>query len=174
MLSLAVKRCLAFLVDYCFIAIYAGILFVLLRNTSYAKEWLIACTAATSQIISFLLLSLPVLLYFILSESSRHHGSIGKRLLKISVVNPDRHCYRIIIRNSIKFLPWEIAHTGIYQTIYADPSLNPLTTTILLLTVPQVVVMAYVLSIFAFNGRSSIYDALAGTSVQAMAKIVKY
>jgi uncharacterized RDD family membrane protein YckC len=167
MLSLAVKRCLAFLADYSLMAIYAGILIVLFRNTSDVMDPLIDGSAITAQIIGFVLLTLPVLLYFILSESSKYQGSFGKRLMKIKVVNPDKKGYRIIVRNLIKFLPWEIAHAGIYQTIYADPSINPHTSTILLLTVPQVVVMAYVLSIFAGKGRTAIYDSLAGTSVQS-------
>jgi uncharacterized RDD family membrane protein YckC len=173
MMSLGFKRCLAFLVDYVLIALYVFVLFMAFYPISDMVQTTINGSAAHAQLLGFGLLTLPTLLYFILSETSIHRASIGKRLLKIRVVNPDNRTHRVLIRNLIKFLPWEIAHTGVYQSFYADPSTNPAIETILLLTVPQVVVMAYVLGIFADKGRTAFYDTVAGTSVEVLQDTLK-
>jgi uncharacterized RDD family membrane protein YckC len=67
---------------------------------------------------SFVVLILPVILYFSLQESSPRQATWGKRKAGIRVVNANgdklsrKHAF---VRSLVKFLPWQIAHTSIYH-----------------------------------------------------------
>ena len=160
------RRFLAFLVDYLIIALYAGILFAFtwlafrLFNSSPTVP-----DPYVGQIIGFLTLTLPVFIYFFVSEKSKWKGTIGKRKLKIQVVHGSSR--KIFTRNVIKFLPWEIAHTGVHWLIYYSAGNNtemPAWTWIVLIA-PQVIVVSYICSIIFSGGKSSIYDKMAKTEI---------
>lgn len=72
-------------------------------------------------LVSFSTLTLPALLYFVIMEYSNKKGSLGKIAMKIEVgsvkdINPSLKT--LFLRNSIKLIPWEIAHLT-YQ-LYPD------------------------------------------------------
>jgi len=63
-------------------------------------------------------MTLPVSLYFILCESSKWQGTVGKRKMGIRVVDGVGQrigISRSAFRTAIKFLPWEVAHFGIWR-----------------------------------------------------------
>ncbi len=87
-LSLLWSRLLAFAVDYLFIALYLLLLVgvgALIRITPLGADFgALFANPASAELTSFMLLVLPVLLYFALMESSRWQATIGKRARGIS------------------------------------------------------------------------------------------
>lgn len=113
-------RTAAFVLDYVLILGYLlGItLLLLLLNLVFgANQWLFA-NRIRAQFVAFLLVTLPITLYFAISESSARRGTWGKQRLSLRVVNQngDRiHFPRAFGRTVLKFIPWEISHTLIWQ-----------------------------------------------------------
>ena len=67
---------------------------------------------------AFLVLVLPVILYFTLQESSSRQATWGKRKAKLQVVNARGTRLtrkQAFVRSLLKFLPWQIAHTSIFH-----------------------------------------------------------
>ena len=116
------KRLAAFGWDYLLIASYV----VLLAVVS-AIVWLgllgKAPGAAESQpwlydLLSFMTLVLPVILYFGLSEASPTQATWGKRRVGLRVVASTGgrlSTGRSLLRSGLKFLPWQIAHTCLFH-----------------------------------------------------------
>lgn len=163
-----VKRGFAFLIDYLIIAIYAVGLF-------FASPFLIALlpvdlsptTPITNQIVGFITLTLPVFLYFYISERRKNRGTFGKRILGLRVEqSKDNRSRKILARNLIKFLPWEVAHCGVHFLFYYDhQQLSVPIWNWALLIIPQVVVIFYIYTIIVSKGESSFYDRLANTEI---------
>jgi uncharacterized RDD family membrane protein YckC len=108
------RRLAAFCLDYLLLVVYAGLLFALaplLPPSLFA-------TPGRSHLISSLLLTLPVVLYFTLGESRPARGTLGKRVLGLAVTTPAGGRpgpARAVLRNGVKFLPWEVAHTFVHR-----------------------------------------------------------
>ena len=104
----------------------------------------------------------PVILYFILCERSGLKGTIGKWLTKLEV-GPTSFP-RIIARNLLKFLPWEIAHTAIWQgsskPLVTEPNLLGWS----LIGLSTGLCAIYLIGLFLGAGRP-LYDRIAGTRV---------
>ena len=98
--------------------------------------------------------SLPVWLYFIVSDQSPAGATLGKRLLKIGVkrVNGAR-------------VPWELVHLTAF-TLSADLSQLTLLQTIGL-TLVNLLVVGYLVVVVLTRGRRSVHDFVMGTVVQA-------
>lgn len=122
-----IKRLSAFAIDLFIVAIYGLCLFLLvvLINGGLPVQEL-PYNTYKQQLIGFVSLVLPTLLYFIYSEW-RFGRTFGKKLMGIRVVSIDGKNIRfgqIAIRNILKLLPWEIAHFGVHQFISANLSQN--------------------------------------------------
>ena len=121
-----------------------------------------------NQGIVILVLTLPVVLYFALSEASRFQATVGKRLLKVSVVDASGHRVTLkqaMLRAIVKFLPWEFFHTIIWHW-EGWPS-NPATPTnlqIMTMTAGWLVMGWFVVCLFVGSRRTP-YDWAAGTVV---------
>jgi uncharacterized RDD family membrane protein YckC len=77
---------------------------------------------------AFLTVILPVLLYFALTEASARRGSWGRRRAGLLVIGPDGgrlNFGRSLLRNALKFLPWQLGHTALFQTMAAEFTLAP-------------------------------------------------
>lgn len=122
------QRAGAFALDYIIILVYLlGLVALsLLANTrSGASQWLFA-DRMRAQSAAFLLVTLPVILYFAVSESSPQQATWGKQRLKLKVAghNGGRiNIWRAFGRTLLKFIPWEISHTLIWQ-IYFSPQME--------------------------------------------------
>jgi uncharacterized RDD family membrane protein YckC len=113
------RRFLAFGADYLIIALYLTIL-TLIRLFLIPDEALQPSLGgpAIGQPLVFLLLTLPVLLYFTFMESSSRRGTIGKRILHLTVVTVDHSRLtrsRALARAVLKFLPWELSHSCLWR-----------------------------------------------------------
>lgn len=117
------KRLKAAAYDYLLIFIYiivlAGVNFgFLLKGRALKDISPLFSSPIAKDTIAFLTLILPVILYFAYQESSHHQGTWGKQKVGIRVVNAKGGALtktQAFVRSLIKFLPWQIAHTSIYQ-----------------------------------------------------------
>ncbi|MUK89238.1 RDD family protein [Ornithinibacillus sp. L9] len=160
-------RLFAFLLDYLLIILYGvlviGTVSVFFRPlmTSLFTE-----SVVTAQLTGFLMMTLPVSLYFIIGECSKRQGTWGKQKVGIRVV--DRQGNRIgfvrsVLRTGVKFLPWELAHFGVYRLML--PTILSDSTVLIILTSVNVAILIYVLMPLTNPSRKSVYDFVAGTEV---------
>ena len=114
-------RLLAFLVDWLVIAAWGGLLFaaVMLGNRGepprFRGPW-------SAQAVGLVTLTLPVVLYFALSESFPARASLGKRALGLVVVEEGggRLPFRSsLLRTAAKLAPWELGHTVAQQAVWS-------------------------------------------------------
>ena len=112
------QRMKAFLIDYLFILCYIAFLLVVslflfppIRQLFLGPQWL-------AQLGGFLLLTLPVALYFIISDSTIGGQSFGKSKMGIKVVGINGKSVSVIHmigRTILKLLPWELSHYLVYR-----------------------------------------------------------
>ncbi len=112
------RRLAAYLIDciLVFTVFVIGLqyaLFVPLRSLVLGTEdWF--RSGWNTEIYTLLTISLPIWLYFILTEASPWRATLGKKLLKIQTLGTaSRNRISIlqsVIRTLIKLLPWELAH----------------------------------------------------------------
>lgn len=118
-------RAAAFALDYMVILGYligVALLSLLLNTLFDANQWLFA-DRIRAQLFAFLLVTLPVTLYFAVTESSVRQATWGKQRMKLKVADHNGNrisFWRALGRTLLKFLPWEISHTLIWQ-IYFSP-----------------------------------------------------
>lgn len=157
------KRILAFGLDYLIIVVYGMALFGTASTIGVGS-----LSPLEGQLIGFITLTLPVYLYFYLMERSSLAATLGKRTMNISVqTDTENNSQRILFRNILKFLPWEIAHLGVHWIIYYSAvDINPPIWVWIALILPQVIVFGYILSIVFYKGKSSFYDKLASTRIE--------
>lgn len=118
------------------------------------------------QLIGFTTLTLPVVLYCILMECSSRHATIGKRIMKIAV-SANAGTGNIVLRNVIKFLPWEFAHAGVLWINYVGKIETPMWIWALLI-IPQILVVIYLGTIIYTKGNRSFYDIISGTQINTV------
>lgn len=168
-MKLVKKRIFSFLIDYMLIIFYAlflsGISMLIFFGTGMKPA---VTQPVIGQLVGFFTLTLPVFFYFYLFENGSGCATIGKHKLGLMVVNSNSSFSNpVLIRNALKFIPWEIAHTGVHWMVYYSlQDKNPPVWVMIVLIAPQLIVIAYVISIFATKGKRSIYDKVAGTKVE--------
>ncbi len=166
--NLFVRRLAAFFIDYMVIILYAlalfGVTMLIQKQTGENNSW----SPITGQLIGLITLTIPVFLYFYLSEKSTRSGTLGKMWMSLTVVNASPNKKKnVFLRNIIKFIPWEIAHLGVHwMSYYSSNDLNPPVWVWMVLIVPQVMVLGYFISIVIKKGESSLYDRIANTSIE--------
>lgn len=172
---LGLRRAWAFALDYLVIAAYglalAGLSF-LLKDTALARGVVsFATTPATRQLLGFLVLTLPVILYFAFCESSTGRATWGKRVAGLEVVGlfePRLSRPRTLVRALVKFLPWELAHGCLWRIEGWPMEPRQPTPTILAgLALSWLLVIVWIVSIFVARGRTP-YDRAAGSRVLAV------
>lgn len=162
------KRVGAFALDYILILGYllALFLFSLLANTLFGGIQGLFADRIRAQVTGFLLLTLPLTLYFAISESSPRQGTWGKQRLKLKVsdVNGERISFwRAFGRTALKFVPWEISHTLIWQIYFSSAANSPWINYGL---VPVYLLIGLnILSLVITKTHQTIYDLLTNTYV---------
>ena len=161
-------RAAVFTLDYLLILGYLillSLIFLILRQSGIGVEWLFA-DRLRAQVTAILILTLPVTLYFAFSESSLRQATWGKRRLGLRVTDPHGnriHFMRALARTLLKFIPWEISHSLIWQIYFPSPVNSVL--------INYGFVLVYLLiglnlaSLFVTKTRRTLYDFLAGTYV---------
>lgn len=162
-------RLQAFGVDYLVIAAYL----VALVGAALAAQRLAPGSTTglfgnpgSGELTGFLLLTLPVTLYFALMESSARQATWGKQKLSLRVMGRDGQRLsrgRSLARTALKFVPWELAHACIWQVTWAGPRPSPWIAAGF--TLVWVLVGANGVSLLASRKRQTLYDWLSGTVV---------
>jgi hypothetical protein len=161
-----IHRIFAWTIDFGIIVLYAILLFAVTSLFFDVRH--AGLNPYFGQLIGFLTLTLPVITYSYLTEKGVWKATIGKRVLNLIVLTPENKTNKsILIRNLLKYLPWELAHTGVHWIIYFESvgRETPIWTWIILI-VPQVLVFVYFISIILSKGQSSVYDRISGTRLQ--------
>lgn len=168
--SIIIKRLKAFVIDYFIILIYIGLLLggTLLISRIFQLR-LGNVNPVIGELIAFATLTLPVILYFMVSENGKHAGTIGKRKFGLQIVSKTltkASIGQLLIRNCIKFLPWELAHFFIYRLFYFT-SIDKTTPDWVLtgLIVSQGLAIIYFLCIVFIKNNRSIYELFSQTRV---------
>lgn len=116
----------------------------------------------------FLVLVLPVILYFALMEASAGQATWGKRRMGLMVVSTDGarlSLGRSLVRSAAKFGPWQIAHTCLFQRMgVAYGYATNLSVVDAGLLVAMGLVAAYLVTL-ALSPHRTPYDRLAGSLV---------
>lgn len=161
------KRIYAFLIDYFLIALYG--IFVVGTIAFVCRPYiepLFSSSPVTAQLTGFFMITLPVSLYFILCECSKWQGTLGKIKMGIRVV--DNAGQRIgvghsTVRTVIKFLPWEVAHFGIWRLMLPSNLSEMIVFTILIAV--NLAILVYLITPFTNKEKKNVYDWVAGTKV---------
>jgi uncharacterized RDD family membrane protein YckC len=162
------QRVGAFALDYVIILVYlvAITLFSLLMNSLFrVNQWLFT-DRIRAQLIGFLLITLPVSLYFALSESSVRQATWGKQRLGLKVTDRDGNqisFWKSVVRTALKFIPWELAHTLIWQISFT-PNQFPQWIVAGFIIV-YLLIGANIASLVFRKDRQTLYDLLTGTYV---------
>jgi len=160
-------RIFAFLIDYLVIVIY-GIFIVGTISNVFRTDInsLFSSSPVTAELTGFFMMTLPVSLYFVLCEYSKWQGTLGKRKMGIRVVNNAGQRIgigRSIFRTAIKFIPWEVAHFGIWR-LFLPTSLTEITVYVIL-SAANFAIIIYLIIPLTNKKRKNIYDWIAGTNV---------
>jgi uncharacterized RDD family membrane protein YckC len=122
------QRVAAFALDYLIILGYLiaiTLLFLFLNRLSAEAQQLFD-ERFQAQFVAFLLITFPVTLYFAIGESSVRQATWGKHRLALRIIDHKGkriHFLRAFARTLLKFIPWEISHTLIWE-IYFSPGVN--------------------------------------------------
>ena len=117
----AIRRLLAFALDWLVIALWGGVLFgtVMVATGGNPPP---PTNAWMAQGIGFSTMTLPVTLYFALCESSAVRASLGKRILGLVVTRDTGERLPFgsaLVRNGVKFVPWEFGHMVAQQVVFS-------------------------------------------------------
>ncbi|TAF65017.1 MAG: hypothetical protein EAZ55_10205 [Cytophagales bacterium] len=158
-----IRRILAWTIDFGIIVLYAMLLFTVTNLFFEVRQDDI--NPYLGQLIGFLTLTLPVITYSYLTERSKWKATIGKRLFNLIVdKNELKTTKSVLLRNVLKYLPWELAHTGVHWIIYYESVGREIPIwTWAILIIPQLIAFLYFVSIISSKGQSSIYDRISGT-----------
>ena len=162
------QRVKAFALDYVIILFYlAGItLLSLLINSLFSvNEWLFS-DRIRAQLIGFFLITLPVALYFAFGESSVQQATWGKKRAGLIVTDPNGariSFWRSLARTLLKFIPWELSHTLIWQINFSPQAHSALINYGFMLV--YVLIGLNIASLLITKKHQALYDLLAKTYV---------
>jgi uncharacterized RDD family membrane protein YckC len=162
-------RLLAFARDYLAIALYLimVVIFGLTLRSAFPKTASkLFGNPLTGQVTAFVLVTLPVTLYFTLLESSSWQATWGKRQQRLKVIGRDGRRLsrsRALVRNLLKFVPWELTHTCMWQVGSGAAEPSPLITAGFVLV--WLLVIANVACLWLGSTHQTLYDWLAATYV---------
>jgi uncharacterized RDD family membrane protein YckC len=147
---IAFRRYLAFGIDWLVIVVWAGVVFGIVmlsfsgQPPSPSGPWI-------GQAVGFISMTLPIIFYFSICEASAWQATIGKRILSLRVAGTktDRIPFsRILLRNIVKFAPWELGHLVANQAIFSSSSSIP-NWVIAPLVLAYIIPLWWVISIYA-------------------------
>ncbi|WP_418968488.1 RDD family protein [Alloscardovia omnicolens] len=104
-------------IDWLIISAYLVFLFIIcILFYKWILKGIPTFTHIQSQIIVFVSSIMPIVLYF--TYLDYNGGSIGKRKMKLKLVYKNKNYSSALVRNIIKFLPWQLGHMGTIRGMY--------------------------------------------------------
>ena len=160
-------RLKAFLIDYVLILAYLVLLFVMNVFLFPSTQELFQGSLIKAQFVGFLMVTLPVSIYFILSDSVFGGQSFGKKKMGIRVVDANGKALSIprsIFRTVLKFLPWELSHFLVYRLVFIGDEAVPLSYSLIGVVI-YALMFVYILTAIFTKKKQSLYDIIAKTHV---------
>ncbi len=160
-------RLKAFMIDYILILCYLVVLFLFNVFFIPSLQGFFNGSLFIAQLAGFLLVTFPVSLYFIISDSHIGKQSIGKRKAGLRVVGKDGEALSVLhvtFRTILKFLPWELSHFLVYRLVYLGDGEVPFTYYFLGGLI-YALIFAYILTAIFTKKKQSLYDIVARTYV---------
>lgn len=119
-------------------------------------------TIVQSQLIATFESVVPIVLIFSLLDYKKPFGTYGKRRAGLKVQYKTPSFFRSLVRNSIKFLPWQLAHIGVIDGIYSE-----FTTWSSIVFTNAGILLAVILLVMGFfrKDKRHLGDLIAGTQV---------
>lgn len=157
----------AFMIDYIFILFYLVVLFIVNVFLYPSFQDFFNGSLIVAQFTGFLMVTFPVLLYFIISDSKIGGQSFGKRKTGIQVVGKNGEAISLphaTFRTILKFSPWELSHFLVYRLVYIGDGEIPFTY-YLIGGLIYSLIFAYILTAIFTKKKQSLYDILAKTQV---------
>lgn len=156
------KRMTEFLFDYLFILSYLFLLFLgsmfiyfiffngVPEFTEIQSQWLVFFTSV-----------LPITLFFTFLDYAKN-GSFGKVKAGLELVYQKKTVQASLIRNTIKFLPWQIGHMGTIHGFYSNFDVLSI-----ILSISATLLAVFLLAMMMFRkDKRHLGDLLAHTQVQ--------
>ena len=114
------KRMIELLFDYLFILAYLALLFLgsMLFYTIFFNG-IPEYTEIQSQCLVFFTSVFPITLLFTFLDYTKN-GSFGKAKAGLQLVYKKKTVQTSLLRNTIKFLPWQIGHMGTIHSFYSE------------------------------------------------------
>lgn len=108
------------LIDYLVILAYLVALFIVNAAIMlFVFKEIPAYSETQSQLIATFTSVIPIILIFSYLDFYKH-GSIGKRVVGLKLIYEKRNFSSSVLRNVIKFLPWQLGHLGVIHGMYTD------------------------------------------------------
>lgn len=157
----------AFIIDYILILTYLVVLIIFNVFLFPSLQDLFTGSLIVAQFTGFLMVTFPISLYFIISDSNIGKQSFGKRKAGIRIVGYNGEALsmlHITFRTILKFLPWELSHFLVYRLVYIGNGEVPFTY-YLLGGLIYALIFAYILTAIFTKKKQSLYDIGARTLV---------
>jgi uncharacterized RDD family membrane protein YckC len=161
-------RVKAFTFDYLIISLY--LIFVLLLfltlNSIIQIDQVLFTNRVSAQAVAFLIVTLPITLYFAIGESSTKQAAWGKQRLNLKVTDHEGKrikFWRALARTVLKFIPWELSHTLIWNIYFSTESFPTYINYGFALV--YLLIGLNIVSVAMTKTKQSLYDLLAGTFV---------
>lgn len=161
-------RAKAFAFDYLIISVYLifVVLLFLALNSIFPISSVLFDSRVSAQVSAFLIVTLPITLYYAFGESSAAQATWGKQRIGLRVADSkgNRVTFWIsLTRNLLKFIPWELSHTLIWNIYFTEGSfptyINYTFALVYLLIGLNIAILVMT------KTKQSLYDLLAGTVV---------
>lgn len=157
------QRGIEVLVDYLVIVVYLAGLAAIAVTVYFASVGGIpGFTMWQAQGIACFTSVLPVMLAFTHLDFSKARGSYGKRVARLRVNFKTASYWRSLVRNSVKFLPWQLGHMGVIDGLYSDFSTI---SSQIFVGASLLLAAVLVLPMLIRKDRRHLGDLLAGTQV---------
>lgn len=119
-------------------------------------------TSYQAQLVATLASVIPVIAAFSIMEGTRRSASWGKRRVGLEVRYDGPPIRGSIIRNTVKFLPWQFGHMGTIDGLYNGFE-APFSTVFLSLAIALPII--YIAMVLIRRDRRHLGDLLAGSTV---------
>lgn len=158
------QRITELLVDWLMICLYLIVLFliVIMINFFVYGTAFPYYSEMASQLLATFTATVPIALIFSWMEYS-WGGTLGKLYAGLTIVTNTKTFGRILVRNLIKFTPWQLGHMAVIRFMYHEP--DALAILLYILSVG----LMLILIVMAFNRKDKrhLADLAAGTQVQS-------
>ncbi|MDL0419350.1 RDD family protein [Caldibacillus thermoamylovorans] len=114
------NRLIELLVDYLIIIVYLVLLLIVdLGIILFIFKGMPKYTEMQAQLIATFTSVISIILIFSYLDYFKN-GSIGKRVSGLKLTYTNQRFSSSLLRNIIKFLPWQLGHVGVIHGIYSD------------------------------------------------------